>query len=123
MNEEEKQILLIDLSARYPYRVMIHSIWDYQELSGKIKRKETDRTMESHDFCDYWNCKPYLRPISSMTEKERQEYLAECDKDNEDSITTPRYHGIEWLNKKMFDYRGLIEKNLALDCTGLHIYD
>ena len=123
MNKEEKQILLIDLSARYPYGVIIHSIWDYQELSGKIKRKETVRTMESHDFCDYWNCKPYLRPISSMTEKERQEYLAECDKDNEDSITTPRYHGIEWLNKKMFDYRGLIEKNLALDCTGLHIYD
>ena len=29
---------------------------------------------------------------------------------------------IDWFNKNHFDYRGLIEKGLALDATGLNIY-
>ena len=126
MNKEEKQILLIDLSARYPYGVIIHSIWDYQELSGKIKRKETVRTMESHDFCDYWNCKPYLRPLSSMTEEEENEFKKIFELELK-AIENPGGHTIEsaassafaidFYNKYHFDYRGLIEKGLAIAVT------
>ena len=134
MNKEEKQILLIDLSARYPYGVIIHSIWDYQELSGRIKRKETVRTMESYDFCDYWNCKPYLRPMSSMTEEEKKELKsATCPEGtgyfDEQYLICPMSHFgehvsydfmsdiLNWLNAHHFDYRNLIEKGLAIEVT------
>ena len=135
MNKEEKQILLIDLSARYPYGVIIHSIWDYQELSGRIKRKETVRTMESYDFCDYWNCKPYLRPMSSMTEQEKRELSAKYNWSIRGNDISIRYHSegywnddtecptneylelFDWLNAHHFDYRGLIEKGFAIEVT------
>ncbi|WP_288888056.1 hypothetical protein [uncultured Eubacterium sp.] len=114
MNKEEKQILLIDLSARYPYGVIIHSIWDYQELSGRIKRKETVRTMESYDFCDYWNCKPYLRPLSSMTEEEKEELIKNFWGSHTAKDT---FEELSWYLSKHFDINGLIPKGLAIEVT------
>lgn len=62
--------------------------------------------------------KPYLRPMSSMTEEEEKvfseflefqsEYVSDADLDNK----TDMY---DWLNAHHFDYRGLIEKGLALE--------
>lgn len=56
--------------------------------------------------------KPYLRPMSSMTEEEVKEYkhLVAFSGSPEGAANF-----IDWLNKKMFDYRGLIERNLALE--------
>ena len=53
-----------------------------------------------------------------MTKEETNEYLSECDKDNLDVLSVPHYHGIDWLNKKMFDYRGLIPMGLAIEAPG-----
>ena len=55
--------------------------------------------------------KPYLRPMSSMTEEERRTYdnLA-CDF-NEISMS----NSIDWLNENMFDFRSLIPMGLALE--------
>jgi hypothetical protein len=73
--------------------------------------------------------KPYLRSMSSMTEEEKKEYN-DIVKNTIDFYDCPKSDSvcflsvvIDWLIKNHFDYRGLIEKNLALDCTGLHIYD
>ena len=83
------------------------------------------------------SCKPYLFPLSSMTEEQREEFLNiqteerqillnalieyKSGKYDKIPIIAP-YKQIEWLNKNNFDYRGLIEKGLAIDCTNLNIY-
>lgn len=76
--------------------------------------------------------KPYLRPMSSLT-KEEKEYIKRrfCyenwtdfnDFFNHYQINVEdSYMFIDWLNAHHFDYRGLIEKGLAIDATGLNIY-
>lgn len=80
--------------------------------------------------------KPYLFPLSSMTDKELIEFFKirgmnlnsdelKTFRNGETAIVTtlPLYsRHIDWLNAHHFDYRGLIEKSLALDATGLNIY-
>ena len=81
--------------------------------------------------------KPYLFPLSSMTEEQREEFLniqteerqillnalIEYKSGKYDKIPIiASYKQIEWLNKNHFDYRGLIEKSLALDASNLNIY-
>lgn len=126
MTQEDKQLLLADLCARLPYGVKILCEgWDsdcdcefttVEELIGidnrfiyTIWRDEKDKhcIKEPLSITDY---KPYLRLMSSMNETERQEYgLVLCD---ELSVNI-----FDWLNAHHFDYRGLIEKGLAIEVT------
>ena len=107
MTQEEKQILLKDLCARLPYHTMV--------LMG-------DGAIESliNVNVDTYICnglkglpKPYLRPMSSMTEEERKYYnsLSILIADGECDV----YEEIDWLNAHHFDFRGLIEKGLAIE--------
>lgn len=74
--------------------------------------------------------KPYLRPMSSMTEEQKKEYRKVCELDTEilskhpmDGTPFPAlYNSQDWLNKNHFDYRGLIPMGLAIDATNLNIY-
>jgi hypothetical protein len=79
-------------------------------------------------------CKPYLRPISSITDEEERELngllsevydfsfrMEELLEDIQMQNGIP-FHYIDWFNKNHFDYRRLIEKGLANDATGLNIY-
>ena len=123
MTQEEKRLLLKDLCARLPYGVMIQSIGEVKTL-GMIDIADIDLFMP----------KPYLRPMSSMTEKERNEYRKVFEKEFtilEDSLDAPiaytypddgtvvrdkpLFNEIDWLNANHFDYRGLIEKGLAIE--------
>ena len=61
--------------------------------------------------------KPYLFPMSSITEEQKKKWFYTLSSDYH--IT---YDTVDWCNKNHFDYRGLIEKSLALDATGLNIY-
>ena len=61
--------------------------------------------------------KPYLFPLSSMTEEQEKEWLYTLSSDYH--IT---YDTVDWLNKNYFDYRGLIPMGLAIDATNLNIY-
>jgi len=130
MEKENKKLLLKDLCARLPYGVICntpegdgHLCSIIQTVFGTeygINIKATER--------DYFNdkevcIKPYLRPMSSMTYEEKVEYLNICGNEMDNPLSSPRYSGIDYLNSIHVDYRGLIEKNLALDCTGLHVYD
>ena len=121
MSQEEKDLLLQDLSARLPYGVKVqydnepYNVDYVSALYEEIKLDIPDNyTIEISEI------KPYLRRMSSMTEEEYNEYR---NIDNR-SYTCPMAYAhipaqdrIKWLNKNMFDYRGLIEKGLAIKVT------
>ena len=117
MMQKEKQLLLKDLWARLPYRVIC-----------KLSDKGTDVSItEVLDVggLEYFifgkmDVRPYLRPISSMTEKEMEEYCNLQDKFLYSSQypVTDAYELFDWLLEHHFDYRGLIEKGLALEAKG-----
>ena len=140
MTKENKELLFKDLCARLPYNVICQV--EFRE-NGKYKSKVM---LLSGIFTDeayfttkggsiYSNeYKPYLFPLSSMTEKQEDEwYEVFIDPLSKklDRHTRQEYlqfqadaqaFGIEYLLKNHFDYLGLIEKSLALDATGLNIY-
>jgi hypothetical protein len=124
--EQEDKVLLVDLCARLPY----HPIVYVDENLPRLKLGVATRVWE-YIAVDK-PCKPYLRPMSSMTEEEKEELLnrlpkywgLEIDKlgDLYFDICDASYPDIElltdiidWLNAHHFDYRGLIEKGLALE--------
>lgn len=113
MTQEDKQLLLKDLCARLPYGV--HIGCKEGDVYGEIILwKITDSRI--NDLYDIYCCKPYLRPMSSMTEEEYKEYDSRrkhiCDEYNRYCFDT--VESIDWLNEHHFDYR-LIEKGLALE--------
>ena len=118
MDKIEKQLLLKDLCARLPYGVIVHEEWEYQNPGVEERtKKEEDHIMNCYDLASITTIKPYLRPMSSMTEEERVEYLSECAEDMNVSALDGRFYGNDWLLAHHFDYRGLIEKGLALEAT------
>lgn len=137
MTQEHKELLLKDLSARLPYgiRAFYYGVEDEIEsitLDGYIKIGKYSLPIE--------HIKPYLFPLSSMTEEQYKSLresgiLSNCS--HSYKYVNTHIHGvsfifkefktyslelIEWLNKNHFDYRGLIEKGLAIDATNLNIY-
>jgi hypothetical protein len=100
MKQEDKQLLLKDLCSRLPYEVILLS------SNRKVTYQTDGNTAAELLVEEGW--KPYLRPMSSMTEEERKEYW---------DITSVSNHcaAIDWLNAHHFDYRGLIPKGLAIE--------
>lgn len=129
MTQEEKDLLLNDLCARIPYKVKIQTAYtDAKTLEG-IQLPDYFGISDGYYSFDYMECKPYLRPMSSMTEEQKKE-LAEINPefyslicwDGDIHISSMNIRGYDWLNKNHFDYRGLIPKGLANDATKLNIY-
>ena len=120
MKQEDKELLLKDLCARLPHKVIVEIKSYGQETQkpwiGELSCKDLDCYL--HNVA-YKSIKPYLRPLSSMTEGEKVDYQAFF---NYNGVEYPEEY-IDWCNKNHFDYRGLIPIGLALDCTGLNIYD
>ena len=126
MTQENKELLLKDLCARLPYNVICQV--EFRE-SGKYQSKSmflsgvfTDEayfTTESGSI--YSNeYKPYLFPLSSMTDEQEEEYNdLNC---YELGCFPHTEEALDYLIKNHFDYRGLIEKGLAIDATNLNIY-
>lgn len=133
MTQEEKQLLLKDLCARLPYGVIVHIKLnhnihglEYNSLLHGFMLSENVGISQLDGYTKFINLnedeiKPYLRPMSSMTEEEKEEY-------NEFSMDLPYiYSGldydipniyvVDWLNEHHFDYRNLIEKGLALEAS------
>lgn len=118
MTQEDKDLLIKDLSARLPYGVIYRFTTSTHEYRNW---KLTPSSIEWFiDNLGFFNLKPYLRPLSSMTKEEEKEYT---DIDNrsyscpKDYAHIPASDRIDWLNKHHFDYRGLIEKGLAFEVT------
>lgn len=110
MKQEYKKLLLVDLCARLPYEVILLS------PNGKVIYQTDGNTAAELLVEEGW--KPYLRPMSSMTEEEANEFetISEGLFTNE---APEQIWGevIDWLNANHFDYRGLIEKGLAIAVT------
>ena len=118
MTNEERQLLLQDLCARLPYGVIVR----YKSMKGEgtVKLGYDNITYVSALGRGWWTeCKPYLRPMSSMTEEEfstinvRSCLMPPCD----NGVRIVNYGQLSFLNSHHFDYRGLIEKGLALPAT------
>lgn len=141
MTKEEKELLLMYLCAMLPYKLhcMVFKLnGDIKEnddvLYGVIGDNVVTLKSDKDECLMYYQIKPYLRPMSSMTEEERKEYkdmnvLDNCDEfsnikkniedikknGEENYIQLPRTHAQDYLNSIHVDYRGLIPMGLALE--------
>ena len=119
MKQEDKELLLQDLCARLPYGVIIQ-IKDWTVLDAELKIGHINR-LQINDV----ELKPYLFPLSSMTEEQKVIYGDLCYSIIQSlakNMQSELNELINWLNAHHFDYRGLIEKGLAIDATGLNVY-
>ena len=136
MTQEEKDILLKDLCARLPYGVAVkfkvNEVIENNEkfiynIDGEYSYITNGKSYLTLDiikslFNNHLDeIKPYLFPLSSMTEEQRREQEAYfiCIK-HDMSFSICRY--MEWCYKNHLDINGLIPKGLAIDATGLNIY-
>ena len=126
MTQEQKDILLKDLCMRLPYGVKA------EILNEENERK---RVVVSYgNICyipelgNWWwkECKPYLFPLSSMSEEQYDQLYIDSRVKNDsvdilDALANDM-DAIEYLLKNNFDIHGLIPIGLANDATGLNIY-
>ena len=117
MTQEDKDLLLKDLCARLPYEVKVKIT--SRDSKNRIVYLTEDNIC--HLTIGWWSeCKPYLFPLSSMTPKQKSE-LSMLIADSEGMFDSVLIE-IDFYHKYHIDYRGLIEKGLANDATGLNIY-
>ena len=151
MTQADKELLLKDLCSRLPYGVVIQEKCVEQDKTF-LPNKEGDRlvNIDAHRDLLMTNCgswyylddiKPYLFPLSSMTEEQKYDFYCrfienDCDLDDfkEFYLDNGMLHKlftslddieaiIDWFHKNHFDYRGLIPMGLANDATGKNIYE
>ena len=128
MTQEDKELLLKDLCARLPYNFRV-------EYNGTTLTNIFDVLGIAHGriilclpFMSKTECplieevKPYLFPLSSMTGEQYVEFVHLGNATSDDCFDGANFNQLDWLNAHHYDYRGLIEKSLALDATGLNIY-
>lgn len=136
MTEQEKELLLKDLCARLSYGVKIYvKGHDVPQVIEGILHLNPNVSFRTEDCYSVYltDIKPYLRPLSSMTEEEKRELSKKyfwginCGQieiryhsdgywdDNTECPTSEYLNLFDWLNASHFDYRGLIEKGLALE--------
>lgn len=136
MTQEEIELLFQDLCARLPYGVKV----TFAGYSGRDDCTLHSQHLNSTYSIEYLGLKPYLRPLSSMTEEEKKELKFMCDIGPETLTDSSWINGefglsvvyknkasicidaIDWLNKNMFDFRGLIDKGLALSTEEYNPY-
>ena len=138
MTQENKELLLRDLSARLQYGVKVtttNPATEFGVISGiSIKGKISVSTKDADIVFDCIEVKPYLRPMSSMTDEEWEElncigYIvplydgcfgvdirAYCKNNQPNYRRFSEFSTIEdWFNTHHFDYRGLIPMGLAIE--------
>ena len=121
--EEKRQLLLADLCGRLPYGVQ-----GFYKTSGIeiTSQKMTYDIIGNLEYKNNVEFKPYLFPMSSITEEQRSEYEELYTKYNYlygvDGKYMVQTWKVDWCNKNHFDFRGLIPLDLAIDATGLNIY-
>ena len=134
MTQENKKLLLKDLCARLPYGVKVESVFinpDTKEHKscGIEVFNATSLLMIRDGLGEF---KPYLFPLSSMTEEQKKEYnywkheVPVCRYEYGDVVEEIELYdspeSFEYLIENHFDYRGLIPMGLAEDATDKNIY-
>ena len=137
MTQEDKEFLIRDLCGRLLYGVKAYiknwskldrkyyeGVYTVETIDSSLNTIVADSERSSVEVIvgdDDYEIKPYLRPMSNMTEEEKLMY--EGLMIGTDNNIPYILDVIDWLNVHHFDYRDLIEKGLAIDATGLNIYD
>ena len=130
MTQEDKQLLLQDLCARLPYGVIVQH--KSREKKYNVVLSYGNISYVSQLGEGWWSeCKPYLRPMSSMTEDELQRYHELCDVDEAVGVgssieiiaTHDTAESLDYLNSIHVDYRGLIPKGLAISTEIFNPYE
>ena len=125
MKQEDEELLWKDLCARLPYGVKVESVFinpDTKEHKscGIEVFNATSLLMIRDGLGEF---KPYLFPLSSMTEEQTEELIKLINTGQNDNNEFMRsLCRIEFYHKHHFDYRGLIPMGLAIDATNLNIY-
>lgn len=136
MTQEDRELLLKDLCARLPYGVKVNDdIHGDFTLIGLTKERilTTCEVEGCHNDFPIENIKPYLFPLSSMTESQYDfwrgawfpDLLTTTDvyyPESEKYLALSHVKSLNWLYKNHIDIYGLIERGLAIDATGLYIY-
>lgn len=142
MLQEDKELLLRDLCGRLPYGVKAYiknwskldrkyyeGVYTVESIDPSLNNIFADSERSSVEVIvgdDDYEIKPYLFPLSSMTDEEWEDYqkIRMIDWVHGDINGTFINASliVDWLNAHHFDYRGLIDKSLALDATNLNIY-
>ena len=117
MTQEDKKLLLQELCARLPHKVKVYVGDDLAMTLRQIDYKCFCESWENEDFKSHSRWKlSYLRPMSSMTEEERKIYAKLLFTDL-GGVYEDYYKALDYLNAHHFDYRGLIERGLAIEVT------
>lgn len=136
MTQENKDLLLKDLCARLPYGVKfkhtgrhilcnilsITPIYDYDNV------EYFDTYINHPKKCDICDIKPYLFPLSSMTEEQKEEFNTKSFElqlkviDDKIMYEKATEFEVDFYNKHHLDWRGLIPMGLAIDATNKNIY-
>ena len=115
MTQEDKQLLLKDLCARLPHHVRC-KVWladgTTEEGLLDLQHNYGNVLQDAFYYDKIVDIKPYLRPMSSMTDEEINEFTS-FDIYEDGVLSFPI--ALDWLNAHHFDYRGLIEKGLAIE--------
>ena len=128
MTQEDKELLLKDLCARLPYgiKASYYGADEECETWDEVDGVAFDYVEIGQYSLPIERVKPYLFSMSSMTEEQWEEYqkIRMIDWVHGDINGTFINAGliVDWLNTHHFDYRGLIEKGLAIDATNLNVY-
>ena len=144
MTQEDKMLQNKDLSARLPYAVIVEHTSGFRgtlhdltavHLYNEDDIKDIDCGVHFFGDEDWFSVecfKPYLFPLSSMTEEQKQEYtyiVNYISPDDTDEWKEGEFIYVEQFTQLMhfyhinhLDYRGLIPMGLANDATGLNIY-
>ena len=126
LNIFDKELLFKDLCARLPYGVKVNGVFlTYDKDKDKILYKECVKELNYSHLSRYWTLKPYLFPLSSMTEEQKEEYVSLQQKviyNGQGLVNLDVMEYVDWCYKHHIDINELIPMSLAIDATGLNIY-
>lgn len=128
MTQEDKELLLKDLCARLPYsiRAFYYGAEEERETWDEIEGVTLDGYVDIGQYSLPIECiKPYLFPLSSMTEEEKEEYRQLQQRiiyNSKGAANEDVMKYINWCYKKYLDINNLIPMGLAIDATNLNIY-
>ena len=132
--KEDKELLLQDLCTRLSYNLIVQiegcGIWNLRGIDHDDSSELRDRVIVWHgknypsskNSFPIIDCKPFLFPLSSMTDEQRKEYHELIGGMFGTSVLINFAVLEEFFHKNHLDYRDLIKKGLAIDCTNLNIY-
>lgn len=135
-DNERLRLLFVDLAARIPYNTKVNIDGNGPFLLKIISLSSDSKDDFSKSFVDTSNndwgikntldyVKPYLFPLSSMTEGQRKIFKSKYEAilHASDSFNLSALHDFyDWVNKNHLDHHYLIPRGLAIDATGLNIY-